>query len=97
MTPLEKTLAFVGWTQYHDQSWTTVKKGIGFALYQRDNSMWLCGYTPEVVAERRRIHEDEAPYITLCQNPQKESMFSIPASADFVSSVILRHFPELQS
>ena len=53
MTPLEKTLAFVEWTQDCNQSWTAVKNGIGFALYRVRDKMWLCGYPPKAVEERR--------------------------------------------
>jgi hypothetical protein len=97
MTPLEKTLAFGKWTQDCSQSWTTVKNGIGFALYRLRDKMWLCGYPPKVVEERRKLHRDKAPYITIYSDPQEGSMFNIPASDDFVSAVILKHFPELQS
>ncbi len=95
MTPLEKRLAFATWTLCHGTDWSTVKSDVGFVLYRDNDKMWLCGYPPEVVAERRQLHGDKAPYITLYKDFREDSMFNIPASADFVSSVILRHYKRL--
>jgi len=96
MTRLEERLSRTVWNRYRER-WTTVLKNVGFALYQRGDRMWLCGYSPEVVAKRLGFHGDKAPYITIYSTPQKESMFNIPASNDFVSAIILGHYQELLS
>ncbi len=97
MTELETKLSHVEWC-YCDGVWTTVQNGIGFAIHQSNYRMWLVGYPKEVVLYRREIHSmdrNEALYITTYRDPCKESMFNIPASADFISAVVLKHYLEI--
>ncbi len=94
MTELESKLKSAIWC-YSDSVWTTVQGGVGFVIHQRADQMWLAGYSEEKVIDRQEIHGDEAPYITTYRDPRVESMFNIPASDDFISAVVLKHYPEL--
>jgi len=95
MTRLEERLSRTVWTRPYGREWTTVLKDVGFCLYQQGGRMWLCGYSPELVAKRQDLYGDKAPYVTLHDNPQRKSIFNIPASNDFVSAIILGHYSEL--
>lgn len=94
MTELEHKLSHVVWC-YRNGVWTTVQDSVGFAIHQSRYRMWLVGYPKEAVIDRQEIHDDEAPYITTYGEPLKGSMFNIPASDDFISAVVLKHYPEL--
>ncbi len=94
MFEFESKLARSEWV-LESSRWTTVQKGIGFCLYSQGGQMWLAGYPKEVVAERQSLHHTTGPHFTTYNKPLMESMFNIPASVDFVSMVILCHYPEL--
>lgn len=94
MTELEFKLKDVVWC-FCDSVWTTVQDGVGFVIHRRADRMWLTAYSKEKVIDREKIHGDEAPYITTLRDPRDGSMFNIPASDDFLSTVVLKYFPEL--
>ncbi len=94
MTEIERKLSFVVWS-YRNFVWTTVQDGVGFVIHRRAYQMWLAAYSKEKVLDLKEIHGDEAPYITTSRDPRDGSLFNFPASAEFLSAVALKHYPEL--
>lgn len=94
MTRLDKMLERCKWVAYHEH-FCTVEQGLGFALFRKDNQMWLAGYSKETIERRQRLHSTKGMEFTIYQNPPAGAMFNVPACPDLVSSVVLSVFPEL--
>ncbi len=86
------------WCQIGPGEFTTVINGYGFVIFQYDSKMWLCGLSKHTVKWQQKVHHTTGSKIIgfwLGHREHTPMMFLLPASANFVSRVVINAHPDM--